>query len=712
MKWFTNLKLSRKLQFIIFIFAFGIIIFGLTSFNTIEKIRINGNMYSQIIQGKDLIADILPPSDYIVESYLNAFQILNENSADTLQQLIAKSKDLRHEYEVRHDYWAKVLPQSKMKDYLIDKSYHPAIDFYDLRDNKFIPLVLSGRKKQAEQLLNGQMKQKYKLHKSYIDKVVKLAAAQDRHVENDAKDIIYARKVGLIIIGITILLILFFVVSQMFKNITKPINKVLTMAKELSLGHVKARSNIDSNDEIGILAKTMDGMAQNLDAFASKLHRIALGDVSVISNSSDENDLLAPALNAISSTLKNLINEISKLTKAALEGKLNEHGDESRFKGGYKEIISGVNATLDAMVKPIKEANEVLGILAKGDLTIRIINDYEGDFSIFKNSINGLAVSFNEAITNVMDAVQATASVSNEISSSTEEMAAGSSEQSQQSREIAGAIEEMTKTILETTKNASSAATAAQEAGNTAKEDGAVVKETIKGMNRIAEVVRKSAQTVQELGKGSDQIGEIVQVIDDIADQTNLLALNAAIEAARAGEQGRGFAVVADEVRKLAERTTKATKEIAEMIKKIQKDTGEAVRSMTEGTAEVENGIQLADKAGKSLEEIIEGSNRVVDIATQVAAASEEQSSASEQISKNIESIANVTNQNAAEIQQVTRSSEDLSRLTENLRELISQFKINERTKKSNMEDIGEDEKISKSYIRHNGKIVHNQNDF
>ncbi|MBW7842621.1 MAG: methyl-accepting chemotaxis protein, partial [Ignavibacterium sp.] len=206
-------------------------------------------------------------------------------------------------------------------------------------------------------------------------------------------------------------------------------------------------------------------------------------------------------------------------------------------------------------------------------------------------------------------------------------------------------------------------------------------------------VVRESAETVQQLGKNSDQIGEIVQVIDDIADQTNLLALNAAIEAARAGEQGRGFAVVADEVRKLAERTTKATKEIATMIKQIQKDTNGAVESMQQGTQEVESGKTLAQKAGASLKDIINGAEQVVDIVSQVAAASEEQSSAAEQISKNIESISSVTQQSASGLQQIAHASEDLNRLTLNLQELIAQFKVDNST--------------SHFAVRQNGKLVH-----
>jgi methyl-accepting chemotaxis protein len=224
-------------------------------------------------------------------------------------------------------------------------------------------------------------------------------------------------------------------------------------------------------------------------------------------------------------------------------------------------------------------------------------------------------------------------------------------------------------------------------------------------MNRIAEVVQKSALTVQALGKSSDQIGEIVQVIDDIADQTNLLALNAAIEAARAGEQGRGFAVVADEVRKLAERTTKATKEIAGMIRQIQKDTSGAVESMSKGTEEVEKGKALADKAGESLKEIIKGAEKAVDVITQVAAASEEQSSTSEQISKSIEMINNVTRESTEGIQQIARASEDLSRLTTNLQELISHFNVGSDTR-NNFNDDHEQKSRSRLAVRSNGKIV------
>ncbi|HUX60190.1 MAG TPA: methyl-accepting chemotaxis protein, partial [Ignavibacteriaceae bacterium] len=322
-----------------------------------------------------------------------------------------------------------------------------------------------------------------------------------------------------------------------------------------------------------------------------------------------------------------------------------------------------------------------LKIMANGDFTVRVKGSYKGDHQLIKNNINTVNESLSQALQKVSESILATASASNQISASVEEMAAGAGEQTHQTTEVAQAIEQMTRTIIDNTKNASIAADTAKSSGDKAFKGGAVVEDTIQGMMRIAKVVEKSSQTVEALGKSSDEIGEIIQVIDDIADQTNLLALNAAIEAARAGEQGRGFAVVADEVRKLAERTTKATKEIAGMIKQIQKDTVEAVESMKQGKHEVDNGKDMANKAGEVLREIIAEAQKVSDVAALVAAASEEQSASAEEISKNVESISNVTQESAAGSQQIAKSAEDLSNLTSNLENLMSHFKISENHK-------------------------------
>jgi methyl-accepting chemotaxis protein len=405
---------------------------------------------------------------------------------------------------------------------------------------------------------------------------------------------------------------------------------------------------------------------------------------------------------AVRSRINDLIKEIKKLINDSKEGLLDTRGNASGFSGVYKDVVDGFNDVLDAVILPIQDGAKILEVMGTGYLTVRLTKEYKGQHRKIIDSINKLGDSLSSVLADVSEAVEATASATTQISSSTEELAAGVQEQSSQAREVAVAVDQMAKTILQTTSNASNTADVAKNAGKVAEDGGQVVRNTIDGMNRIAIVVTKASQTVQELGKSSDQIGEIIQVIDDIADQTNLLALNAAIEAARAGEQGRGFAVVADEVRKLAERTTKATKEIAGMIKKIQSDTKGAVESIEEGAVEVNKGKELASKAEGSLDQIISGSQEVVDRAMQVAAASEEQSAAAEEISKNIEAISNVTNESAVGTQEIAKAAEDLNRLTEKLLGLISKFKVNNHEGR-----ITSSTEYSKLRVRANGKILH-----
>ncbi len=457
--------------------------------------------------------------------------------------------------------------------------------------------------------------------------------------------------------------------------VSKPINKLKEIVKEFSLGNYEIEIDNKSKDEVGELTGLFVELqtAQKEKIYAAE--QISAGNIHKVKLASDK-DALAIAFNKEVDTIENLLKEADMLVEANREGNLTRRGEVSNFSGGWRRLLEGVNSILNAIRAPIEEASAVLEDMAKADFTKRVTGNYFGDYELIKNNVNKVNDSLNGLISKLAQSTENLAQASIQISSSTEEMAAGAQEQSSQVTEVAGAVEEMTRTIIETSRNSSLASEASNDAGNIAKEGGKVVEETIKGMVRIAAVVQQSSQTVQALGKSSDQIGEIVQVINDIADQTNLLALNAAIEAARAGEQGRGFAVVADEVRKLAERTTKATKEIAVMIKQIQKDTTEAVVAMKKGKEEADLGKAMADKAGESLRNIILGADKVVDIITQVAAASEEQSATSEEISKSIEAINSVTKESTSGIQQIARAAEDLNNLTSVIEELVGEFKI------------------------------------
>ena len=477
--------------------------------------------------------------------------------------------------------------------------------------------------------------------------------------------------------------------------ITKPINKLKEIVEEFSLGNYDLQIESNSADEIGELTELFVKLqgAQKEKIWAAE--QIAAGKIEKVSLAS-EKDTLAIAFNKEISIIEEILEEANELILQNHEGNLNFRANSHKYSGSWKQLIEGINSIQDAALAPIKESAEVLTELAGGNLTTSVNGNYKGDHQLIKRNINTVAESLNKAIAEVNEAIMSAASTSSQISSSSEEMAAGSKEQTVKTSEVAASVEEMTQTILENTKNANLASDTAKKAGNKAKEGGKVVEGTITGMLRISEIVKKSAKTVEALGKSSNEIGQIVEVINEIADQTNLLALNAAIEAARAGEQGRGFSVVADEVRKLAERTSKATKEIAVMINQIQSDTNDAVESMKKGTEEVENGKVLADRAGVVLTEIIKEAEKVNDIAAQVASASEQQSVSAEVISKNIVDISNVAQQSAVGIEQISRSADSLNTINQKLETLINQFKFD--SKKVNH--------VRNTYsVRKNGKI-------
>jgi len=234
----------------------------------------------------------------------------------------------------------------------------------------------------------------------------------------------------------------------------------------------------------------------------------------------------------------------------------------------------------------------------------------------------------------------------------------------------------MSQTVVDVAKNTASIAESAKRAVDTAQHGNNIVEKSVSEVREIDETVNESAKFVKSLGERSVHIGEIVSVINDIADQTNLLALNAAIEAARAGEQGRGFAVVADEVRKLAERTAQATSEIEDMIKAIQNEVAKAVDKMDSATLKVQSGVDLTTQAGDALKAIVKSSDELQLMVQQIASATEEMSATSEQISKEIVDIANASRDTTASSQETAQAAVGLSRIATKLDETIRFFRL------------------------------------
>jgi len=329
-----------------------------------------------------------------------------------------------------------------------------------------------------------------------------------------------------------------------------------------------------------------------------------------------------------------------------------------------------------SVATPVRKTMALLESLAARDLTQTLDVDSTDELGVMAVALNHTIEALRGTLSVITQSAEQLASSSEEISAGTGLAAQSAHDQTGQTTQVATAMQEMSATVLEISENSQKASDASQNAAQAARNGGRAVEETLSTMRGIADSTTKVSSTIQELGKASDKIGKIVSVIDEIADQTNLLALNAAIEAARAGEQGRGFAVVADEVRKLAERTTTATKEIAAMIQSIQKETQNAVHAMERESQEVQVGVEKTSASGTALLEIIKMSEDVGNMIATIATAATEQSAATEEINSNISQISNSTQQSASAAEQTSKACTDLSSLALNLQQVVSQFKV------------------------------------
>jgi len=313
--------------------------------------------------------------------------------------------------------------------------------------------------------------------------------------------------------------------------------------------------------------------------------------------------------------------------------------------------------------------------VAEGDLTVSI--EVQGGLpGSLLQSVRNLVGSQRRMMEKIKLSSESLASASYELRATSDAMSLTTESVVSQAATVATAGEEMSATSSDIASNCISAADNAARASEMARDGAVVVMGTVKGMERIADRVKQTAASVDALGNSSEQIGNIIGTIEDIADQTNLLALNAAIEAARAGEQGRGFAVVADEVRALAERTTRATKEISTMIGGIQKETRIAVISMEEGVQEVSLGSAEAAKSGDALNVILEQINDVTSQINQIATAAEEQSATTREISDNVHMINEAVSGSAQGVQELSIAAGNLSTLAEDLKSMVAYYRL------------------------------------
>ncbi|MXR31915.1 methyl-accepting chemotaxis protein [Pseudomonas sp. PICF6] len=338
-------------------------------------------------------------------------------------------------------------------------------------------------------------------------------------------------------------------------------------------------------------------------------------------------------------------------------------------------IIAAVIITRQ-ITRPLRETLAVVDRIASGDLSHNLIVTRRDELGVLQQGIARMGVTLRDLISGIRDGVTQIASAAEQLSAVTEQTSAGVNSQKVETDQVATAMHEMTATVQEVARNAEEASLAAAAADGEARAGDQVVNEAIAQIERLASEVERSTDAMTVLQQESDKIGSVMDVIKAVAEQTNLLALNAAIEAARAGEAGRGFAVVADEVRGLAQRTQKSTEEIEGLVAGLQNGTLQVAAVMNNSRSLTDSSVALTRKAGVSLENITRTVSNIQSMNQQIAAAAEEQSAVAEEISRSIINVRDVSEQTAAASEETAASSVELARLGNQLQMMVSHFRV------------------------------------
>ncbi|MCF5229832.1 HAMP domain-containing protein [Pseudomonas sp. PA-5-4G] len=342
-------------------------------------------------------------------------------------------------------------------------------------------------------------------------------------------------------------------------------------------------------------------------------------------------------------------------------------------------LLVGIIAALvitRQITRPIQDTLAVVERIASGDLSHNIQVTRRDELGVLQQGIQRMGTTLRELISGIRDGVTQIASAAEELSAVTEQTSAGVNSQKIETDQVATAMHEMTATVQEVARNAEQASLAAADADGQARAGDKVVAEAIAQIERLAAEVARSTDAMTHLQQESNKIGSVMDVIKAVAEQTNLLALNAAIEAARAGEAGRGFAVVADEVRGLAQRTQKSTEEIEGLVAGLQNGTQQVATVMNNSRSLTDSSVELTRKAGVSLENITRTVSNIQSMNQQIAAAAEQQSAVAEEISRSIVNVRDVSEQTATASDETAKSSVELARLGSQLQQMVSHFRV------------------------------------
>ena len=698
MQFLENLPLGKFLRVISLMVFVVLLIVGGVGIAALQKVSSAASLMGQ---GKDVVADILPPPLYVIEAQLVAYDIASA-AVDQRPKLIEKIRQLKKDYDDRNKFWTESDLDASVKQKLLGEQRSQADQFWAELDNKFLPAVAAHDTATLEASLR-QMRQYYEAHRTGVEATVGVAG---QFAEASMKQLMDTSQTNSVIAIIASILGCALVVLGM-KSLATSLNRriggepaeAVEVANRIARGDLGGAVVVQPGDsasmlaamkqmqdslgglvdeirqmvhaaEKGNLAKRIDlagkqGFGKEIAAALNQLMVVtdtSLQDVSRVASALAAGDLsqkvdavypgafgqTASAVNATVSALVQVVDEVRSIVDAAAQGDFSQQIDTTRKQGYAKTLIDLLNSLSTTAEQALSDISSVSQALAEGDLTHKIDKHYPGLFGETAEGLNATVANLQELIGNVVGAVDTMSTAAKKISAGNSDLSVRTEEQASSLEETAASIEEFTATAQQNTDSAKQANRLGQSASEIAQRGG--------------EIVNASAATMLEIRDSSRKIGDIISVIEGIAFQTNILALNAAVEAARAGEQGKGFAVVATEVRALSHRTAQAAKEISGLIR--------------ESASKVEHGTNQAEKAGQSMTEIMAAISSLSTIVAGISAASVEQTIGIEQVNKAVAQMDEVTQQNAALVEEAAAAAESLEEQAEQLKRQVSSFKL------------------------------------
>jgi methyl-accepting chemotaxis protein len=589
-------------------------------------------------------------------------------------------------------------------------------------------LVNQGRMDEARALGEGVQNVRVDEIRSALDALTTSLEGDVTTTVATSEDLIRSTTLILALLGALALLLTLFMAWLMNRSISAPLGKASRMVADMSRGELGPRMGMVRKDEIGALADAMDqlantvqdmageattlvkaavdgrlstrgdeskfegayrdivkGLNDTLDAVIGPLNvaagyvdRIARGDVpaKITASYSGDFNLIKNNLNTCIDAISELVADAVMLSKAAVAGELATRAEVGKHQGDFRKIVQGVNETLDAVIGPLNVAAAIVDRIANNDIPRPIVDKYNGDFDVLKTNLNRMIENLRSLNTELQSGFSVLAASSAEILVTASQLAASASQTATAVSETATTTEEVKQTAQISNQKAKAVKETAEKAAAVSETGRKGFIETFEGMNGIREQMESIAESVVRLSEQGQAIGEIIATVNDLAEQSNLLAVNAAIEATRAGEYGKGFAVVAQEVRSLAEQSRQATTQVRTILMEVQKATSAAVMATEQGTKAVAAGVKQATDAGESIGVLTGGVDEAAQAAIQIAASIQQQLVGMDQIASAIANIRQATVENTAGAQQLETSARGIQELGARLKVLGTRLRV------------------------------------